>query len=111
MNPHYAELVQRSKEALGDPQPGDCWHEMFSWWLFVTSRDGDLMTTLELNPPGTFPDDGKFWSGSVEEFKKRMSYGTIPGTWAKCDSRGNDVSGWVPKTAWSRVNKLFTEEK
>ena len=32
---------------------------------------------------------------SLDEFKQRFSYGSIPGYWVHLVDRGNDVEGWL----------------
>jgi len=53
------EMEQLSAEALADPQPGDWWTEMYSWWCYVVARLDDQVYTISGSPPVTFPDEGK----------------------------------------------------
>lgn len=81
-------------EAVNDPRPGDRYHEMFSFWLYVVAVDGDSVVTMEAWPPCEFPKDGKLRIQTRAEFKQRLSYRTIPGYWVMLADRGNDVRGW-----------------
>ena len=92
----YDEMVELSRSALVNPLPGDAWQEMYSFWLFVVRCEGDLVMTLEANPPCTFPEDGKPWVGTVAQFNQRLTMGyTDIAPWALCDRRGCNVEGWA----------------
>jgi hypothetical protein len=90
----WQEMCRLTEVALNDPQPGDYWNEHWSWHMYVIAREGNLIATLSAPGPCTFPDDGKREVRTLEQFKKWLSYGKIPGCWAKCVERGQDVSGW-----------------
>lgn len=91
----YIEGEELTEEAIGNPQIGDHFTEMYSFHLFVIGRDGDTVITTEGSPPVTFPDEGKVRTQTVEEFKARLSYGSIPGSWVRLIERGADVEGWL----------------
>lgn len=81
--------------ALKDPQPGDLFHEMYSWWMVVVHRDGERVTVGTLSPPGSMPADLEWREfGSLVAYEYAYSYGTIPGSWLRLDRRGMDVTGW-----------------
>ncbi len=85
--------------AFRSPAVGDRFHEMYSFWVYVMAREGDVVTTIEASPPCTFPEDGKVRVQTLDEFRKRFAYGSIPGYWVRfCDS-GNDVEGWASERA------------
>ena len=86
---------EATERALADPQVGDRFHEMYSFWLYVIRRDGDIVTTMEVSPPATLPDDGKVRIQTVTELRERLAYGNIPGYWVRLRDRGNNVAGWV----------------
>ena len=83
---------------------------MYSFHLFVVTVNGDEVVAMAGNPPITFPTDKRVerrvWTR--EEFKKYLSYGNIPGTWAMCCARGTDVENWEEEFAASRA-ELATE--
>lgn len=84
-----------TEQAFMDPQIGDRFHEMYSFWVYVVARTGNYITTMEASPPCEFPKDGKVQSYLLEDFRKRFSYESIPGYWVALRDRGNDVSGWL----------------
>lgn len=87
---------QETAAAIAEPQVGDCFHEMLSYWLFVVYRDGDRVATLAAGAPCTFPEDGKLWEGTLEEFKHQLSYKSRrAGFWVRLSDRGKtNVDGW-----------------
>lgn len=80
--------------AVNDPQPGDLYSELYSFWLYVIAVAADTVVTMEGSPPVTFPDEGRVRIQTKAEFKKRLSYESIPGYWVMIHSRGNNVEGW-----------------
>lgn len=93
-----SERDRLTEEHMSDPQIGDRFSEMCSFWVYIVYRNGQEVGYMEANPPCTFPDDGKFTLSTVREFKKRFGYESIPGYWVTfCDS-GNNVDGWVETT-------------
>ncbi|HEV8176911.1 MAG TPA: hypothetical protein VGP44_04415 [Gemmatimonadales bacterium] len=76
-------------EALRDPQPGDRWHEMLSYWLYVVDREGDLVTVQYCGAPCTFPGDATEETLSVAEWREKS-----PGWVDALLDRGHDVTTW-----------------
>ena len=68
------QLEQLTAEHMDDPKVGDMFHEMYSFWVKVNGRMGDKVFTRE----GNSRLDSQ-WEGTVDEFKKRFAYGSIPG--------------------------------
>lgn len=81
-------------EAMNSPMPGDRFTEMFSFYVYVLKRDGDMITFMECNAPCELPKDGKVKRLPLDSFKKRYAYGTIPGYSIRLCDRGNNVEGW-----------------
>ncbi len=96
---YLAKLQRLSPIALADPQPGDLWNEMLSWWMYVVERDGERVVTMSASGPCTFPIDAKREEWTLAEFRNMLSYksGTA-GTWAMCDSRENDIGWYGPES-------------
>lgn len=87
-------MNDETTEALRDPQPGDLFHEMFSWWMVVVHREGERVVVGTLSPPGSMPDNLKWREfGALVAYQHAYSYGTIPGSWLRYDRR-IDVTGW-----------------
>jgi hypothetical protein len=86
----FAAREQLQAEAAADPQPGDLWSEMCSYWLHVVAREGDQVTCLHAGGPCTFPQDGKLWEGTVAAFAAEWSTYSLY-------ERGIDVSGWLSR--------------
>lgn len=93
-----------------DPRVGDLFTEMLAFWVYVVARDGDTVTTMEASAPCTFPRDGKIVTGTLDEFRNRFAYGSIPGYWVRLHSRGNDVAGWLDDE-WRTVAGTNTPEE
>lgn len=90
-----SERHKRTHEAFLDPQIGDRFEEMYTFWLFVVYRGNDTIATLEGSAPVTFPKEGKLRVyRSLEEFRERFSYDYFQGYWVNLVDRGNDVTGW-----------------
>ncbi len=80
---------------LRDPQPGDRFHEMYSFWVYVLGVTNGVVIYCEANPPCTLPNDAKLTVATQAQFLARFSYGAIPGSWISYADGGNDVSGWA----------------
>lgn len=95
--PLIADRKRATAEAFWDPQVGDRFDEMYSYWVYVVGRDGDTVTTLEAGAPCSFPDGEtiKAWRGSIDEFSDRFAYGSIIGFSIYLNSRGENVTGWL----------------
>lgn len=69
-----------------DPKPGDYWHEMFNGIALVI--DAGKFFVVYLSKKKDVDQNHWTWDTnhvevkSRDEFKKMLSYGTIPGTWA-----------------------------
>lgn len=79
---------------FADPQPGDCFHEWYTFWGYVVHRDGDRAVIMTASAPCTFPDDGKVEVLTLEALRQRFAYETIPGYFVTGAGRGHDVAGW-----------------
>ncbi len=84
----------RTAEAMRDPQVGDRYNEMCTFWVYVIHVERDLVVTMEGNGPCRFPRDGKVQEQSRSEFKRRFSYRNAEGYWVRLVDRGNNVVGW-----------------
>ena len=81
--------------AMRDPQPGDRFTEIYSFWVYVIGRDGDEITYMEASPPCTLPRDGAVKTSTLREFQDHFAYGgNTPGYWITFVDSNNDVSGW-----------------
>lgn len=98
----FDELKQKTNEAMLDPQPGDRFNEMYSFWVYVVFRSGNFVATLEGSPPVTFPTEGKLRTYTLDGFRSRFGYGTRVGCWVYLTDRGNDVEGWY-QSAYSQM--------
>lgn len=91
------------RAVAADPQPGDRWHEMFSFWLYVVAREGDRVTLLSAGAPCTFPQDGELWEGTVAEFA--AEWGTV----YYLAGRGHDVTGWLSRWQAARTEEAAAQ--
>jgi hypothetical protein len=83
-------------QAFQDPQVGDLFDEMCSYWIYIVARDGERVTTMESAAPCTFPKDGKVTEyATLEAFRKAFRYPTNSGYFVRLSSRSHDVSGWL----------------
>ena len=88
-------------EAFADPQPGDRFCEMFSFWLYVVARDKAMVTTIEAGVPGEFPKDGTIRVQTVKDFAARFAHrpdDPTTGYWMTLRGRSHDVSWFVKQT-------------
>lgn len=81
-------------QMFADPQVGDQFSEMYSFCMYVVERRPNYVTTMEASAPCRFPEDGKVNTYTLDEFRKRFSYGSIKGYWVRGNKRGVNVSGW-----------------
>jgi hypothetical protein len=44
-------FVTRTREALADPEPGDRFHEMYTWWTVVVAAGDRGVTVLQAGGP------------------------------------------------------------
>ena len=91
-----------------DPQPGDTWHESYSFWLWVVDRNGDEVTIAKIGPSGEIPShDTAVSIMSVQAFAAYVSYGSIPGTW--CNAHRRDPAFDV-QDFWAEHRKALHKE-
>jgi len=94
----YQKMLDLSKEALRDPQPGDYWQEMYSWHMYVVDVEetdkGKIITTMSASSPCELPKDGKIEKRTYDEFVKWLSYNSTEGTWALCCKRNLDMKDY-----------------
>jgi hypothetical protein len=82
--------------AFADPQPGDMFHEMCSFWVVVVAVEPRGRIAVLTSPGGhTLPQDGKLTVyRSHDAYRAAWSYGTIPGYTVRLSKRGVNVTGW-----------------
>lgn len=87
-----------TREAFEDPQAGDCFQEVYSFWMYVVHIDGEHVATVEASPPCTLPGDGKLRHFQTrEQFQDAYGYHSpaMRGRyWMMLADRGRDVRGW-----------------
>lgn len=91
--PRYHE--QETLLAFNNPQVGDCFTEMYSFYMYVIGVEEDKIYVIEGNPPCELPKDGILRVLTRKEFKKHYGYGTQPGFWVTWVNGDNDVNGWL----------------
>lgn len=82
------------EQIMADPQAGDRFQEMYSFWGYVVHRDGDNVVIMTASPPCTFPQDAKVMKCTVAEMRTYFSYDSADGYWVTGAGRGHDVNGW-----------------
>jgi hypothetical protein len=94
--PGSREAERLTAEAFDDPQVGDRFHEMCSFWMYVLAVEPDgRIAVMHASPPCTVPDDGKVVAyASHDEYRKAYAYGSIPGYSMDLANRGSNVAGW-----------------
>lgn len=103
---NYSKMKARTIEALRDPRPGDRFHEMYSFWVYVVAVYDRLVLTCEASPPCTLPNDGKWRLLTRANFIKRFCYGKIEDEpWVLLCDRDNDVEGWLEEAARERPER------
>ena len=97
----WDKLVKLTTEHILNPQVGDRFHEMYSFWMYIvhieTYSDGvKYIYAMDFNPPCELPTDGKLKRYTPRGFQERFFYGTgdlKTQSWLSyCDCK--DVSGW-----------------
>lgn len=85
-------------QAFADPRPGDRFHEMFSFWMYVVAVEPDgRVAVLTASPPCSLPGDGKIEIYPTHDaYRAYWAYESIPGYSISLGDRGNDVTGWFP---------------
>ena len=91
-------MADDTAAAFADPQPGDSFHEMFTFRMFVIAVEpGGRVAVMTATPPCTLPDDGKVVVyPDHDAYRQAFSYDTVPGYWVTLGRRGVDVTGWWP---------------
>jgi hypothetical protein len=64
--------------AVTAPQPGDCWHEMYSYWLIVLAVEPDKVLVWEGSGPGQIPEIGQLRVYTRAGFRASMTYASMP---------------------------------
>lgn len=84
----YVDRLNRNIQHINNPQPGDMWEErLVPICLVVKTNDYNVFYRL--------PDRiNKRWfkkihSKSRDNFRKWLSYGSVPGTWADVHPKSN----------------------
>lgn len=107
---------QATAEAFADPQPGDRFQEMFSWWIVVVSVGPEGVKVMSGSGPtnlrrGRFPDGEivepfperaeVLWYATAEDFRAAHRYNGISGYDMMLADRGKvDVTGWLERAKW-----------
>lgn len=81
------DFVVRTKEALADPQPGDRFHEMYSFWTVVVAVGEWGVTVLEAGGPFNLVPGRVRNDETPHEREQRRK-------------RGEPYQEWVPVEAW-----------
>jgi hypothetical protein len=107
------EQDRATAEAFADPEPGDRFHEMYSWWVVVVEAGAGGVKVMCAGGPtnvtrGRFPD-GEIvepfadraqvrWYATADDFRAAYAYGSIPGYSVTLADRGKiDVVGWLER--------------
>lgn len=64
-----------TNKRMENPQIGDVFYEMCSFWVKVTDRNGDKVTVTENGAQRCFD--------TIEDFKKAYAYQSIEGYWIR----------------------------
>jgi hypothetical protein len=96
---NYQEIQRLTAEHMENPQVGDRFHEVYSWWVYVVDRQGDQLVIAEGRArPSDFPDGATFCTMTVQEFRQKNTYRSIPGYSVDyCDTDPKTVEGWLDK--------------
>jgi len=105
-SPEFGGKTRReaTAEAFESPRAGDVFSEMCSFWVRVLEVLPSCIVVLEHIGPfnSRTPEDRdqtlKVFS-TVEDFRKKYSYGSIQGYWVSLMWRGQDVSYYTRE--WS----------
>lgn len=104
-----AAMEAATEQAMQEPQVGDRFHEMFTYWVYVVDLGVESVTVI-------------VGGGHPSRFRRAYAYGSIPGYSVTLPGigkvqifttrdefladRGSDVSGWL-----SRCPALELEER
>jgi len=92
----YEAAKAETMAALNNPQVGDSFHELFSFWLYVLEVTPGTITIISAKTPCIFPDDGVIQTFTKAEFISKFTYKDFPGeTYLLLGGRGTDVEGWL----------------
>ena len=100
----FEEAKNATIAAILDPQVGDCYHEMLSYWMWVvrvTKRSVYWVDAKsDARTPIFLPSGGQLHRASRQDFEARMCYNgkATNGTWLILHKRGCDVQGWYDAT-------------
>lgn len=93
------EKQRATMDALLDPQIGDRFTELFSFWVYVVFRDASVVWYVEGNPPITFPEEGTLVKTTVDKFVDRFTYDSNKeDSWLRLVDRECNVKGWSSAT-------------
>lgn len=96
----FDELRRRTAEAAADPKVGMGFHEMYSYWVFVTAvTDGTVQVVRGGGHPSHFPECGQAQVVSRTEFPKYVRYVDIA-------DREYSVAGWAERAEGITVEEL-----
>lgn len=89
------ERKELTMDALCNPQAGDVFTEMYSFWVHVLKFADGYVWVLEGHGGQTMPRDGHLMKLTRAQFIAKYSYGSIPGTWVYLVKRQVDFTGWL----------------
>jgi|GEM_PF-4027699 len=96
--------MNKTAEAMIDPQPGDLFTERYSFWLHIVDRNKNNIKTLTAHGGNTVPPDGKVAEVPLNIFLKRFQYDTIPEKyWVTLVGRNKDFSEFLKH--WNKFEK------
>lgn len=75
-------------QIMSDPQPGDWFQEMYSYWGYVVHRDGDNVVIMSASPPCTFPQDARVMKCTLAQMRTYFAYDSEDGHWVTSVGRG-----------------------
>ena len=103
------ELIKEQNEKhASNPQPGDYWQEFFSPCFLVleaTSFSVSFLHKKKKVGQDMYWDVSQIETCTPTQFKKRVSYGSIPGTW--CDVEPN----WKYAAEYIAKAKAFVDNE
>jgi len=92
-------MIGQTEQAFADPRPGDSFHEMYSFRMFVVAveMEGRVAVLTVSSLPCTLPRDGKLEVyPSHDAYRAAFAYRSIPGYWIRLAERGVPIEGWFP---------------